>query len=456
MSARAKKNAPRPVRLHTVLSSGGERVAPDWIPWQMVAFVAGLGAALAGWLVCAAVSALGWFSAVGVPFVAALDTSTQFWLLAHGVSAELGSVTVTLMPLGLSALGFGICALIGAFSFRVALHRNGAAAFSDADALQDTAALTDTGALTGDLFEHTPAASRVVPPAQLPRAFRLKTLGQVVVFTATGYLIFTLTVLLIAQRTDAALVAGLMAVAIPTLGTVYGARRDWKDAVLSPQGAQLLSGVRAGFLALLAWGALLLTVAVASGWTRIEGVEATLELDGAGTFVWALALLAWFPNMLACATAFGLGAGFTIGIDSQVTLASTQLGLLPAIPVFGALPEPGIASPWLWLLLLSGALVGILVSVVGVPEGAGASELKATLTSALAGLLTALVFLALAALSTGNLGSDRLHGIGPKLTDLLLLTPVIMAVSAATTTLLRCFVTSREPKESRSATEPLP
>ncbi|NHB85614.1 hypothetical protein G7085_16155 [Tessaracoccus sp. HDW20] len=43
--------------------------------------------------------------------------------------------------------------------------------------------------------------------------------------------------------------------------------------------------------------------------------------------------------MLAC-VAWLLGAGITVGEGSLVTMAASDAGLLPAIPIFGAVPPP--------------------------------------------------------------------------------------------------------------------
>jgi hypothetical protein len=278
----------------------------------------------------------------------------------------------------------------------------------------------------------------------------LKTLSQVVVLSAAGYLVFSLTVILIAGKANSALVGGLVSVGIVAIGTLLGSRKSWMDEVFSPLGRRMIAGVGGGLTAIALWGALVLVFAAASGWNRIEAIEASLGLDGVGIFVWILIVLGWLPNLLLACASFGLGAGFTIGTDSHVTFTSTELGMLPAIPVFGALPEPGVASPWVALILLSGVVIGAVVACLSLPKSAQLSLTKTILVSVLAGFLTSGIFVGLAAAGYGNLGTDRMVGVGARLPDLVMLVPVIVTASCAITALIRWFIGGRRVDEATS------
>ncbi|MDR1852925.1 MAG: DUF6350 family protein [Propionibacteriaceae bacterium] len=384
-----------------------------WLPWQLVSFLAGMGVAVVSWLICTGVSVVAWFGATDSSFTATIDAGTQFWLLSLGVPAVFDGAVLSLPPLGLTLLQFFLCALAGQACFRMSLGRK---------------------------------AQRLLSSGPIPSAYevkrweRLQLLGQLVVFVAAGYLAVVLITLLIQGRAGSALVGGLSAVGIAVFGTAFGSRRDWADAILTPLGRRAAAAVGVGVLALTAIGALVLLLAVGSGWDRIEALEGPLGIDLFGAVAWGLALIAWLPNLLVNACSFALGAGFSIGPDSSVTIAATQLGMLPSVPVFGALPANGLWPEWMGILLVTGVLVGVLVGFVAVPKFLDVPTLRGVLVSALSGLLTAGVLLAFAWFATGGLGSERLAGIGPRMVDLALIAPITITAGALLATLVREFI----------------
>ena len=56
--------------------------------------------------------------------------------------------------------------------------------------------------------------------------------------------------------------------------------------------------------------------------------------------------------------AFVAGPGFAVGAGTAVSPAGTQLGVIPGVPVLGALPES--STPWLLLLALLPVALGAL------------------------------------------------------------------------------------------------
>ncbi len=69
-----------------------------------------------------------------------------------------------------------------------------------------------------------------------------------------------------------------------------------------------------------------------------------------------LAQLAYLPTLAIWGMAFVAGPGFAVGVDTAVSPAGTQLGVIPGIPVLGALPES--TTPWLLLLALLPVALG--------------------------------------------------------------------------------------------------
>src|SRR3546814_4303619 len=82
------------------------------------------------------------------------------------------------------------------------------------------------------------------------------------------------------------------------------------------------------------------------------------NVDAVGATVVALAQLAYLPTLVVWGAAFAAGPGFAVGAGSAVSPSGTQLGVIPGIPVLGAVPDS--TSPWLLLLALLPVGVGAL------------------------------------------------------------------------------------------------
>ena len=381
---------------------------PPLLPWPVAALGGGALAALAGSLVVAGVVLVAWLSAIAIPLPAVLTFSAQVWLLAHGGVVPVVGDQVTLVPLGLT-LAFGaICASVGGFAYR-------------------QGRLSRTGDLTGELR----------------RRLVLGSIGQV----AAGYTLF------------AAVLAG----------GVSGAAGLWRPAVgafvVSALGASVgvalasghrpgttgpdwlrraLRGAAAGVLALVAGAAIVLGLALILGENRVAKLEDSLRLVSGGLFVWSLVALAYLPNLLAWALSWALGAGFTVGTGSLVSLSTTELGMLPAVPVFGALPAVGVADQWLLAWLGIGIVSGGLAGVVAVRRGR-TGAVGAMVAGAAAGLLLAALHVGWAAASRGSLGSLRMVGLGPRLLESLLIGAPILLLSSLLAALVTWFVRRRGP-----------
>jgi hypothetical protein len=90
-----------------------------------------------------------------------------------------------------------------------------------------------------------------------------------------------------------------------------------------------------------------------------------LDPGVAGGAVLTLGQVLLLPNLVLWAAAALAGPGFAVGSATSVTLWSSSLGPLPALPVLGALPAPGpLPRPVLALLavpVLAGVLAGVLL-----------------------------------------------------------------------------------------------
>jgi len=240
----------------------------------------------------------------------------RVWLLAHGVPQSLDTVVVSLVPLGLTAL---------AVSTLFAATRR-------AQVASGSGALVATVSYAG----LTVATALVA---------QVGVLG--VVRAAAGGLVV------------AALGTGLGLVRTTTRSDVAGRVRH-----------QLASPVRAGLRAVglavalvVVVVALLVVVWVVAGRSTVCAVVRGLPLDTVGGLVYALAQLAYLPDLMVWALAWLSGAGFVVGSGTQFAPGEMVGGPMPAVPLLGALPT--WTAPGHLALVAPGVLVVVGV-VVGV------------------------------------------------------------------------------------------
>lgn len=368
--------------------------APPLFPWPVAAVGGGVLAGLAGLLVVAGLVMVAWFSAIAIAVPTVLAFAAQAWLLAHGGEVAIGESHITLAPLGLTLLFAALCASIGGFAYRQGRQ-----------------------ARTGDL---TPVQQRWL---------LLGSVAQV----ALGYVGCAVLVAWAVAGPSGILAPAIGALGVSVLGGLVGALAASGQRLdeLGPRWVRRsLRGAAAGVLGLVIAAAVVLATAAVLGETRIAALEAGLKFDDGGLVVWSLVALAYLPNLLAWSLAWVLGAGFTVGTGSLVTLWTTQLGMLPAIPAFGALPAAGVASDWVLAWLVLGVAAGAAAGVAAA-TGGRTSLVGALAAAALAGLLAGLGYLAWAAASRGDLGSLRLVGLGPRLVESLLIAVPLVLLSAA-------------------------
>lgn len=161
--------------------------------------------------------------------------------------------------------------------------------------------------------------------------------------------------------------------------------------------------------------------------------------------------LIYLPNLILACASWALGAGITLGDGSLVTLGSTDLGLLPALPVLGALPEPGPA-PWpalLWLLVgvAAGAVAGVVVALARPRARFDETAVVGGLAGTVAGLLVAVA----CALGAGGLGTDRMAALGARSPEIFLFAPSILGLAGLAAGLIVGLV--RRPPAEREETE---
>ena len=141
-------------------------------------------------------------------------------------------------------------------------------------------------------------------------------------------------------------------------------------------------------LVMLAAGAAVLVTGLVRHLDRVEALHSTRSIPGsAGGIALLLVQLALVPNAFVWAGSYALGAGFSLGTGSVVAPAGTELGILPGLPLLGALPGhgPGGAAQLWWLA--AGVLAGAVAAWIVVRSRPAARFDETSLVGGLAGVL---------------------------------------------------------------------
>ena len=174
----------------------------------------------------------------------------------------------------------------------------------------------------------------------------------------------------------------------------------------------LPKAVRATVAVCLAGGAAALAVALLVHADRVIHLHQQIGATGWGGFCLILLQLAWLPTMALWGTAWTMSPGFAFGTGTFVSPLGTHLGIVPALPVLGALPSNGPINPaacaWFAVPVVAAIVGGILI-MRSLPEAG--FEIGCGL-GALSGLLSGFVLGALGSLSSGSLGDGRLSEVG--------------------------------------------
>ena len=382
-----------------------ERAEVDPVSWPVAAVVGGLATAAVGWVLVTGLVVCGWLMGDDTRLSGAIELGTRLWLLASGVPVPVAGLDVTLVPWGVTALGAALLWRFGGYAVRRA-----------------------TDGRTGPL-----AVGLVVTLAHtLPVLAVAVFLGEP--WRAPGRWAAVVLLMLVAACSGAAHRSGR------PLGSSWPAPlRALPRAVAGAQVVLLLAG--AGVLAL----------GLVTGWDRVVGLTSSLQAGTFGTVLLVLLQLALLPNALVWSGSYALGAGFSLGAGSVVAPAATSLGVLPGLPVLGALPAAGPGSTLQLWWLVSGAVAGALAAWLALRSGAPRRFDATTLVGGLAGVAAALVFTGVAWTTSGDLGTLRLTGLGPRLLPLLVMSTTTLGLSGMVTGAVVGIVRHLR-REDRSAT----
>jgi hypothetical protein len=341
---------------------------------------------------------------VTTSWVQALRISASGWLLLHHVAVAYPGGDVGLVPLGLTLVPILAC------------YRSGRRLATD------------------------PLLSQGFSRA----AVNFRPLVQGLVGLTAAYAGVAVLVALIATSTavhpvmwQAPIGPAVIAAVAGSVGILRGHPRgtDLRAELFGWVPGRVRSAVRpalAAVVVLLLLALALLVVAVLAAGSRVVALHRALQPGVSGGALLIVGQLAYLPDLAGWALSWLAGPGFALGTGTVVSAGQVHLGVLPVVPVFGALPGSPLPAGWMVALaaagpVVAGAVAGWRSARPGAvsERGGGAvdepvehtalgSRLLESFMAALAAALTATLILGLLiALSAGSIGPGRLAQVGP-------------------------------------------
>lgn len=345
--------------------------APRWVSGALAGVQAALLSVLA--VVTPALAAYVATSAdpanADVGWTRSVAVGAALWLMGHGGALQVGELSLTIVPLGVTAL-----ALFAAHaSARRSAHPTGGAWAAGIGGYVAAVALVTV--LAGD-----------AGPLGAGWGSVARTLLGSTALAAVG------------------LGSGLL-----RPGRLAALSRPVWSRVPYPARAAL----RAGLLvpaALVAMAAVVTTGWALSGRAATGDVIAGLGLDTFSGLVMAVAQLSFVPNLVLWAVAWIAGPGFAVGQGTVFSPTEVVSGPMPALPLLGALPaEPSGGGRWVPLLVVAaGAVAGWWLHRHLPPRSAW----QPVAAAAGAGLVAGVVVGVATALAAGSAGPGRMSEVG--------------------------------------------
>lgn len=295
-----------------------------------------------------------------------LRLGLAFWAAAHHATVHVGAAEIGLVPLGLTALPFGL------------LYR-GARKLVEADAgIEPVAFVPALATCYGVLVAAVALAARgdVVQPVP-----------------AEGFV-------------GGAVLASLAALtAVARVRGIHPRVPAW--LVVAARGVLRATAV------LLVAGLLLSVAAVAVQHGRVGATQTALHPGGSGLAGLLLLDLLALPHAAIWGASVLAGPGFGLGVHTSVSLAGSTLGAVPALPVLAALPATGAFPAYVLLLLLVPVGAGAFAARWVLPA-AGETEWRQDVRTAVrAAAVGGALWAVLTWLADGSAGPGRLSVAGP-------------------------------------------
>jgi len=382
----------------------GSPAAP-WLPDSARDVLIGFLTGLVSLLVVLVPTVLGWMldPRPGASLAEPVGAAASLWLLVQGAHLGSGAIVVAFVPLVLGAL-----AVWGA-------SRGAGRALDTADVEDEFVAdlvPRSVALVAGRWWLGYAVAVALASALTLAGSLPLRWLSLVVPLVVVPLLALALAGRRLARDAE------ILGARFDVFVAPESARRAWGPAV---RGLGLLLG-----LALL-----LVVVAIVLRWGSVSSLQGEADAGFLGGVLLVGVQFAALPNLALWVVSLLAGPGFSVVDGAHTSLAGSTSGLMPLVPVFGAMPEPG-AYPWpLRLLVIVPVLIG---AYVGRRSLAGVARLSSLRTKASVALIAcAMVAVAvgiLDGLGGGSLGAYRLSDMGASALWLTLVLVLELAVGA--------------------------
>jgi hypothetical protein len=345
---------------------------------QVVVAAAAVAAAAVGLVLCLACAVGGWFAAGAGSFPGGVRAGSLAWLLANGASLHTPTTTITVVPLGATAV-------LGWLLYRAGYWAGG----------------------------HTTVTS-------------LRGAARSTGVLAVAYCLSSLVVALVSRGGTVHAGATRTALATLVLGLVAGGAGILRGSGLTgrlhartpAEGLAVVSGAAAGVATMLAAGAVLVAGSLAVHFTTAMNIAEGLHAGAVGGLLLCLMGCCLVPNAAVYAGAFAAGPGFALGTGTTVAPSGVRLGAMPAFPLLASVPQSS-GGRWLQALVVVPVVAGMVAGVVVVRRRLEVGPLRAGLLGGVAGLLGGLSFAVLCELASGAVGPGRMQDVGPDVTPTL-------------------------------------
>lgn len=223
----------------------------------------------------------------------------------------------------------------------------------------------------------------------------------------------------------------------------------WSIRTVLPPAIRIGSAV---IVMLVLSASVLLALALGFGWLEVLRLYQGLGLSLLGGIMVTIGQLALLPNLIVFASSWLSGVGFAIGTGSYVSPLASQLGPMPALPIFAALPTGGFDRGILFALIpiLTAFLATILVrKFTDQLRWEYATRFSAALAlSLVSATVAALMAFALGFLASGSVGPGRFYFLGVDATvfALVIFIEVLIPVFLASLVVVRPYQGPQERK----------
>lgn len=356
-------------------------------PLTLLAAGGGAIAAASALAACLVLGVTGWFvtdSGLHGEPSNGLRSGAIAWLMAHGSGVHVRGVPVTAVPLGLTV----VCAWM--------IWRTGV---SVGESIADHG--PDVDALGAGERDWT-----------VPMAAGMFTAAYLIVAVVTGVLAGGGS----ARLSLAAVVLWSLLLAGVVGGTALavGSGRAAVWLALVPMAVRATAYAVGSMLRVfLIAAALVFVVALALDIGDALSVMSRLKADTGDAILFVVLMLLVVPNAIVWSATYLMGPGFMVGAGTVVSPSAVAIGPVPMFPMLAALPDNGATPAWTPYAVIVPVVCAFVGAILAQRLFPTLAWDQGALRGCAAGVLTAVVLAALAAVAGGAVGPGRMSEVGP-------------------------------------------